>query len=115
MVKCCLYKLVRQEKLPYVEFLTIFSDIQNAINSQPLTDRCLRYCSLDVITPNAFLCPHYYSSIFFFLNTSKTFFGDELSSGSDLLKSLEHRYLFLDRFHSLWHEEYLLSPRDLYQ
>lgn len=54
-VKCCLFKLVGRKSLEYFEFLTVLSDVQNAINSRPLTYRCSEDAGLDVITPNAFL------------------------------------------------------------
>ena len=54
-VKCCLFKLVGRKSVEYFEFLTLLSDIQNALNSRPFTYRCLEDAGLDIITPNAFL------------------------------------------------------------
>lgn len=108
-VKGCLYKLVGRERLPYFELLTVLSDIQNAVNSRPLTYRCSGDYELDVISPNAFLCPHYNNSVF--LNIKDNPFDVEVPNRMNLLDSLEKRDL-LERFHKLWHEDYLLSLRE---
>ena len=54
-VKCCLFKLVGRKSVGYFEFLTLLSDVQNAINSRPFTSRCSEEAGLDIITPKAFL------------------------------------------------------------
>lgn len=109
-VKGCLCKLVGRERLPYFELLTVLSDIQNAVNSCPLTYRCSGDYELDVISPNAFLCPHYNNSVF--LNIKDNPFDVEVPNRMNLLDSLEKRDLLLERFHKLWHEDYLLSLRE---
>lgn len=54
---------------------------------------------------------HYTSAISINLNDS--FFEEALPARCDLLKNLDHRDLLLQRFKSLWHEEYLLGLREL--
>lgn len=60
-----------------------------------------------------FIHPHYYSSVF--LEGNDDFSGKEPPSRSVLLKSLDHRDLYLERFHKLWYEEYLLGLREQMQ
>ena len=57
-VKCCLYKLVGRQKLCYFELLSVLSDIQNVLNSHPLTYQCSEDAGLDIISPNTFIQPH---------------------------------------------------------
>ena len=47
----------------YFEFLTLLSDVQNAINSRPLTYRGSEDAGLDIITPNTFLHPHFNTAL----------------------------------------------------
>ena len=54
VVKSCLFKTVGRSKLQYFQLITILSDIQNSINSRPLTYRSSNN-DLDVISPNSFL------------------------------------------------------------
>ena len=50
--------------MEYFEFLTQLFDVQNAINSRPLTYRCSEDAGLKIITPNAFLHPHFHTALF---------------------------------------------------
>ena len=52
-VKSCLYKSIGRSKLSYFELLTVISDVQNALNSRPLTYRSSDN-DLETITPNCF-------------------------------------------------------------
>ena len=54
VVKSCLYKTIGKNKVDYFNLLTTLSDIQNVINSRPLTYRS-RDNELDILTPNHFL------------------------------------------------------------
>lgn len=116
-VKSCLFKLVGRKSLEYFEVLTVLSDVQNAINSRPLTYRCSEDAGLDVITPNAFLHPHFNTSLF--LRDQAVVQELTPPSREDLFGSLEFRDIYLKGFHDLWYEEYLLSireqSRDLFQ
>ena len=51
VVKSCLYKTVGRSRIKYFDLITIISDIQNAINSRPLTYRNSD-SNLEVITLN---------------------------------------------------------------
>ena len=62
-VKCCLFNLVDSKSVKYFEFLTLLSDVQNAINSRPLAYRCSEDAVLDIITPNDFLHSHFNTSL----------------------------------------------------
>ena len=53
-IKSCLYKIIGRSKIEYFELLTLLSDIQNAINTRPLTYRCSFDSDLQVIIPNCF-------------------------------------------------------------
>ena len=63
-VKCCLFMLMGWKSKEYFECLTLLFDVQNAINSRPLTSRCSEDAGLDVITPNSFLHPHVNTTLF---------------------------------------------------
>ena len=52
--KSCLYKSIGRSKLFYFELLTVITDVQNAVNSWPLTYRSSDN-DLETITPNCFL------------------------------------------------------------
>lgn len=53
----CLYKSIGRSQEEYFELLTILSDIQRAINSQPLTYCCSSDSGSEIITCNCFLYP----------------------------------------------------------
>ena len=53
-VKSCLYKSIGRSRLSYFELLTVISDVQNAVNSWPLTYHSSDN-DLETITPNCFL------------------------------------------------------------
>ena len=50
-VKSCLYESIGRSKLSYFELLTVITDVQNAVNSRPLTYRSSDN-DLETITPN---------------------------------------------------------------
>ena len=104
IVKCCLFKLVGRKSLEYFKFLTVLSDVQNAINSQLLAYCCSEDAGLDIITPNA--SHHQYLP---FLERSGKGSGVDFSSQRS---SVEFRDLYLKGFHDLWYEEYLLNLRE---
>ena len=54
VIKSCPYITIGRSKIEYFELLTLLSDIQNAINTRPLTYRCSSDSDLQVITPNCF-------------------------------------------------------------
>ncbi|KAG0430586.1 hypothetical protein DMUE_5647, partial [Dictyocoela muelleri] len=116
VVKSCMYKVIGRSKLTYFELLTNLSNIQNAINSRPLT-----YVSnsdnLQPITPNSFLKLHCNTSLIL-----KEEYDDswvDSHSQNRVEQTLEQNEKILENFRKLWFESYLLSlrehSRDLYQ
>ena len=58
VVNSCQYKSIGRSKIKYFDLLTLLTDVQNAINSRPLTYRCSFDSKLQMITPNCFLHPN---------------------------------------------------------
>ena len=103
-LKSCLYKSIGKKKLEYFEFITLLSDIQESMNSRPLT-----YQSNDeitAVTPNCFLKCDVGKHLIFGPNNSFP------SSRGDLIKSLEARDEILDSFRNRFYDEYLLGLRE---
>ena len=111
VIKSCLYKVVGRSAIGYFKLLTVLSDIQNAVNSRPLTYRCADDSSLDIITPNCFLKPLVDNSLMFNSET-ENLLGSEPPSRKQVVKTLEHREYLLDKFREMWYEEYLISLRE---
>ena len=78
VIKSCLYKVVGRSAIGYFKLLTILSDIENAVNSRPLTYRCSGDSSLEIITPNCFLKPYVDNSLLFKSEREPT--GDRVCS-----------------------------------
>ena len=76
--------------------LTLLCDVENAVNSRPLTYRTSE-SDLEVITPNSFVYPNSNSNLY---------------SQSLLLQSLSNRNRLLKHLHELWNNAYLLSLRE---
>ena len=118
-VKSCLYKTIGRSSLEFYDFVTILSDISDAINSRPLT-----YTSGDndivPLTPNCFLKPHAKTSMALpGTGSSDPFWKSPASSRNALLRSLQKTSERFEELRTRWYEEYLLSlresSRDLYQ
>jgi len=118
-VKDCLYKAMGRSTLEYFEFITLLSEIEEAVNSRLLT-----YMSLDndiaPLNPNAFLKSNHRSQFEFnFDDEADPMWDPNVSSRDNLLNSLKHLQDLYDRYRERWYEEYLLSlrelSRDLYQ
>ena len=113
-IKSCLYKVIGRKHCSYFELITVLSDIQNCINSRPLT--YLNEDTLDALTPNSFLK---------FDTGRSILFGSEAGSEvvmpgrRELVTSLEWREEAVNKFKDSWHSEYILSlreaSRDLHQ
>jgi hypothetical protein len=109
VVKSCLYKSVGKSKIEYYQFLTLISDVQDAVNSRPLTARDNDDPSHAVISPNSFLK---------YCNSTNLLFGEH--SSSEILKpslksisiALSKREEIICKFKELWYDEYLLSLRE---
>lgn len=118
-VKGCLYKTIGRSSLEYFNFITILSDIVNAINERPLT-----YTSSDndvlPLTPNCFLKPHSRTSIILPGHSSgNPLWNSSSKAREDLIKSLRVASEKFEEFRTRWYNEYMLSlreiSRDLYQ
>ena len=98
-----------RRKLEYYQFVSFRSDIQNSVNSSPLTYLDYDVNNLDVLTPNTFLK----------LGLTKELKFDNVSS-SDIgflnrkkrIPTLENREELFSKFKELWHESYLPSLRE---
>ena len=110
VVKSCLFKSIGKSKMEYFRFLTLLTDIQEAVNSRPLTYRDTSNTDHEIISPNSFLKITPSSNLMFGSVT-----GEEVvkPSSKDLIKSLEIREDALDKFKDLWYSEYLLSLREV--
>jgi hypothetical protein len=118
VVKSCLVKTIGRSSIEYFNFVTILSDIADAINSRPLT-----YTSSDndtiPLTPNCFLKPHAKTSMVLPKTGNKTQFWSSPSIARNaLLQSLQKSSKMFEELRTRWYEEYLLSlretSRDLY-
>jgi len=115
-IKSCLYKSVGKRTLDYFSLITLLSDIENAINSRPLTYSETDDCGLFPITPNSFLklkCPK--SILFDSLDGMQL----DMPNRQDMVASLVKRDEIFEKFRDEWYESYLLSLRekgnDLYE
>ena len=109
-IKKCLYKSIGKNKLTYFELLTLLSDVQNAINSRPLTYRCSSDSGLEIITPNCFLRARLDTELI--LNSNIKNKKIEPSNRQELVRSLSNRENMLNKFKNFWFSEYLLSLRE---
>lgn len=111
VIKSCLYKVIGRATMGYYKLLTILSDVQNAVNSRPLTYRCSDDNGLEIITPNCFIRPYVSDSLLFNSNDESI-----LTSGPPtrhkLVQSLAGRDKVLEQFRQIWYEEYLVSLRE---
>ena len=55
VIKGCIYKTIGRKKLEYFQFNSLLTDVQESINSRPLTYRDSDVDNLEVVTPNSFL------------------------------------------------------------
>lgn len=109
VVKRCLHKTIGRHRLTYFEMMTVISDIQEVVNSRPLT-----YISSErellPLTPNHFLKVRTHPSLIFNVDpVSEPLPDDEDTS---LLDSLEIRDRMFLHFRNVWTQEYLQSLRD---
>ena len=105
-IKNCLYKTIGRKRMEYFELITLLSDIQNSINSRPLT---YLNDNFDSISPNSFLK----------LDTGGSVVLDGIAAGDlelpdrvTLSRSLEKRAELVSAFHEQWVDLYLLSLRE---
>ena len=114
-IKSAIYKSVGRKRLEYFQFISLLSDITNAINNRPLTYR-ENDINFEPLCPNSFLK----------LDHAKDFFVDnvagselQLPNRKDLVRALDRRDELFSNFKEAWYADYLLSlreaSRDLYQ
>ena len=108
-IKSCLHKAFGRKHYEYFELVTIVSEIQNSINSRPLTFRDNSDHSFEVLTPNSFL--KFQPGRALVLDSLA---GTELSvpTRKELVSSIGAREEVMQRFIDLWHTDYLLSLRE---
>ena len=111
VVKNCLFKTVGRAKLTYFQLLTTLSDIQNAVNSRPLTYRSSDN-DLEAITPNCFVKLHANPSLMFRTTDDSPLWKEDPPSQSALDTTLTIRDEAFDHFKNLWYQSYLLSLRE---
>jgi len=107
-IKSSLHKVIGRKHMPYFQLLTILSDVQNAVNSRPLT-----YVGDDVdfsfITPNSFLKFETGNS----LQLDGIAGSDApIAQRADLVRALQTREDTFNAIKELWTEQYLLSLRE---
>ena len=110
-IKQCLYKTIGCKRVDYFTLLTVLKEVQNAINSRPLTYRCSSDKGLEIISPKCFLHPNANSEIVFKPNNN-VLWEDDPPSKSKVVNSLAVRDEMLDKFHELYYNDYLLSLRE---
>ena len=114
VIKSCLYKVVGRSAIDYFKLLTILSDVQNAVNSRPLTYRCADDSSLDIITPNHFIKPYVDNSLLF-KSEDENLLKADTPCRKQVIKTLEHREYLVEKFREMWYQEYLASLRELHK
>ena len=91
IIKLCLYKAVGRKAVEFFNLLTLLSDIQKAMNSRPLTDRCSSDMGIDIIAPINFISPYIKEGLILRMaeDESSTFFNP--ASNSEIVSSLRIR------------------------
>lgn len=108
-IKLCIFKSVGRKRLEFFTFSALLSDVQNVINSRPLTYKDSDGGEFDMVSPNSFLK---------FGQSCSLVFGNvdgqqlEFPSRKLLVSSLNKRDEILDSFTSEWFDSYLLSLRE---
>ena len=111
-IKMCLCKAVGRKAVEFYDRLTLPSDLQNAINSCPLTYRCSSDMGIDIIALVNFISPYIKEGLILINaeDESSTFFNHP--SNSDIVSSLRIKDDILQRFHRFFYDEYLLSLQE---
>jgi len=110
VVKNCLFKSIGRKKLEYFQLITLLSDVQNVVNSRPLT-----YLedtdgpSFNVLTPNSFLKPPQGISAVVMPESEKPI----VATREVAVESWQTRVEVFEHFKEMWYDEYLLSLREL--
>ena len=118
-VKSCLHKTIGRSILNYFDMITLLSDIQNVINSRPLSYFSSTSNDLTPLTPNSFLKIHSNSALAIKSNKDDRDPDFNAPSRDNLIASLDNVNSKFEYFRSLWYDSYLLSlrefSRDLFQ
>lgn len=101
-----------RRKIDHFEFLTTLSDVQKAINDRPLTYISSSDRGLDFLTPNHFLQTGYHPRLLINNYESEELCPDP-PHRIKLIRSLELRDKFIDKFKRIWYNDYLLSLREV--
>ena len=109
-LKSVLYKSIGRRRIEYFQLASLITEIQNMINSRPLTYRDDDVSNFDIITPNSFLKPYPSKNILFS-------YDEEFSQPTRdvLVRSLQNRDKLIEKSLELWHESYLTSLRETSQ
>ena len=107
-MKSCLYKVIGRKVMDYFSFITLLSDVQNSLNSRPLTYKD-NDVNFEPITPNHFIKLDIGKEILF-----ENLVGTEieLPIRKKLVDCLETREQMFENFKDVWFDEYLLSLRE---
>ena len=112
-IKSALYKSIGKKRLDYFQLVTLLSDIQDSINSRPLTYRDSDNSSFEVISPNSFLKLCQNKSIVIQGNNAGYNQSVPRPTREDVITSLQVREEIFDHFKEKWFEDYLLSLREV--
>ena len=112
-IKQCINKTVGRRKIPYVNFLTLLSDVQAVMNNRPLTYRS-NDNSVEVVTPNHFLKgPSQNNSMILTSPDDMPDIDDwndpDYEPYNKLITSLEVREKLINKYRQVWLKTYLLS------
>jgi hypothetical protein len=105
-----LFKSIGRKRLEYFQLITLLSDIQNVVNSRPLT-----YLedtdgpSFNVLTPNSFLKPPQGISAVVMPELEEPI----VATRRVAIESWQTRFEVFDKFKEMWFDDYLLSLREL--
>lgn len=121
-VKHCLYKTVGRAKLDYFELLTQLSEIQNMVNSRPITYVHSELNNIEPLTPNKILKLHTNPRLQLVDHSEE---ADPLWTSTpddthqQINRTLHEQQKLQDHYKNMWYSEYLLglreNTRDIFQ
>ncbi|XP_043219934.1 uncharacterized protein LOC122380652 [Amphibalanus amphitrite] len=114
-VKHCLYKTVGRAKLGYFELLTQLSEIQNMVNSRPITYVYSEIDDIEPLTPNKILKLHTNPRLQLVDSSHATdplWVSTPQDVHQQLNKTLHEQQHLQEHYKSMWYREYLLGLRE---
>ena len=114
-VKHCLYKTVGRAKLGYFELLTQLSEIQNMVNSRPITYVYSEIDDIEPLTPNKILKLHTNPRLQLVdssLATDPLWVSTPQDVHQQLNKTLHEQQHLQEHYKNMWYREYLLGLRE---